>query len=200
MHGGPAIVRPRSRLGRAIMVLLCLLVMLGIVYLVWFWPGRGGDGGHARTGGGPVPVVAATAMQRDVPIYLDGLGTVQAFNTGDPSSRWSMVPLTSVNFTEGQAIKAGEVLATIDARSYQAALDQAVAKKQQDSAQLANARIDLGRYQKLIAQSSTSAQLADTQKAVVAQDEAQVAQDQAQIRKRAHAAQLHDDHRPRSTG
>ena len=177
---GPAIVRPRSRLGRAIMVLLCLLVMGGIVYLVWFWPGRAGDSGHARTGGGPVPVVVATAMRRDVPIYLDGLGTVQAFNTVTIKP---MVdgPLTSVNFTEGQAVKAGDVLATIDARSYQAALDQAVAKKQQDAAQLANARIDLGRYQKLIAQSSTTAQLADTQKAVVAQDEAQVAQDQAQI-------------------
>jgi multidrug efflux system membrane fusion protein len=162
------------------MALLCLLVVAGIVYLIWFWPGRSGDAGHSRAQGGPVPVVVSTVTQRDVPIYLDGLGTVQAFNTVTIKP---MVdgPLTAVNFKEGQSVKVGDVLATIDARTYQAALDQAVAKKQQDAAQLANARIDLVRYQKLIALSSTSAQLADTQKATVAQDEAQVAQDQAQI-------------------
>jgi multidrug efflux system membrane fusion protein len=162
------------------MALLCLLLVGGIGYVVWFWPGHGGDAGRSRAPSGPVPVVISAATQRDVPIYLDGLGTVQAFNTVTVKP---MVdgPLTSVNFKEGQTVKIGEVLATIDARTYQAALDQAVAKKQQDAAQLANARIDLVRYQKLIAQSSTSAQLADTQKATVAQDEAQVAQDQAQI-------------------
>jgi multidrug efflux system membrane fusion protein len=162
------------------MALLCLLVLAGIAYTVWLWPARVGDGGRSRAEGGPVPVVVSTAAQRDVPIYLDGLGTVQAFNTVTIKP---MVdgPLTAVNFREGQAVKVGDVLATIDARTYQAALDQAVAKKQQDAAQLANARIDLVRYQKLIAQSSTSAQTADTQKATVAQDEAQVAQDQAQI-------------------
>ncbi len=176
----PVVRSPRSRARRAAMVLLCLLVVAGIVYIIWFWPGRGGDAGHSRAQGGPVPVVVSTATQRDVPIYLDGLGTVQAFNTVTVKP---MVdgPLTTVNFKEGQAVKVGDVLATVDARTYQAALDQAIAKKQQDAAQLANARIDLIRYQKLIAQSSTSAQLADTQKATVAQDEAQVAQDQAQI-------------------
>ena len=177
---GPVVARPSSRARRAVMVLLCLLVVAGMVYAVWFWPGRAGDSSHTRAQGGPVPVVVSTATQRDVPIYLDGLGTVQAFNTVTVKP---MVdgPLTSVTFNEGQAVKVGDVLATIDARTYKAALDQAVAKKQQDEAQLANARIDLGRYQKLIAQSSTSAQTADTQKATVAQDEALVAQDQAQI-------------------
>jgi multidrug efflux system membrane fusion protein len=160
--------------------LLCLLVAAGIVYVAWFWPGRSADTAQSHAQSGPVPVVVTTATQRDVPIYLDGLGTVQAFNTVTVKP---MVdgPLTAVNFKEGQTVKVGDVLATIDARTYQAALDQAIAKKQQDAAQLANARIDLIRYQKLIAQSSTSAQLADTQKATVAQDEAQVAQDQAQI-------------------
>jgi multidrug efflux system membrane fusion protein len=176
----PVVLPPRSRVRRAAMALLCLLVAGGIVYLIWFWPSRSSDAGHSRAQGGPVSVVVSTAAQRDVPIYLDGLGTVQAFNTVTVKP---MVdgPLTAVNFKEGQAVKVGDVLATIDARTYQAALDQAIAKKQQDAAQLANARIDLIRYQKLIAQSSTSAQLADTQKATVAQDEAQVAQDQAQI-------------------
>jgi len=177
---GPDVVRPTSRARRAVMVLLCLLVIAGIVCAVWFWPGRRGDAGRSRAENGPVPVVVSTAATRDVPIYLDGLGTVQAFNTVTIKP---MVdgPLTAVKFKEGRAVKAGDVLATIDARAYQAALDQAVAKKQQDEAQLANARIDLVRYQRLIAQSSTSAQLADTQKATVAQDEAQVAQDKAQI-------------------
>jgi membrane fusion protein, multidrug efflux system len=176
----PAVIRLKSRARRAGMVLLCLLVAAGIVYVGWFWPGRSGDAARTGARGGPVPVVVGTAMQRDVPIYLDGLGTVQAFNTVTIKP---MVdgPLTKVNFTEGEPVKAGDVLATIDARTYQAALDQAVAKKQQDAALLANARIDLIRYQKLIAQSSTSAQQADTQKATVAQDEAQVAQDEAQI-------------------
>ncbi len=84
-------------------------------------------------------------------------------------------------FHEGQDVKKGDVLARIDPRTYQASLDQAVAKKQQDQANLANARLDLARYQKLSATNYTSAQTADTQRATVAQDVAQVAQDQAQI-------------------
>jgi multidrug efflux system membrane fusion protein len=90
-------------------------------------------------------------------------------------------PLLSVNFTEGQNVKKGDVLAQIDPRTYQAALDQASAKKAQDEAQLANARLDLARYTKLAANNYTSAQQADTARAQVAQLEAQVRQDQAQI-------------------
>ncbi len=86
-----------------------------------------------------------------------------------------------VRFHEGQDVKTGDVLARIDARPYQAAFDQAVAKKAQDDATLANARVDLVRYQKLAATAYTSAQTSDTQKATVAQTEALVRQDQAQI-------------------
>ena len=115
-----------------------------------------------------------------MPIFLDALGTVQAFNmvTVKP-----MVdgPLISVNFIEGQDVKKGDLLAQIDPRTYQAAYDQAVAKKAQDEAMLANARLDLARYTKLAANNYTSAQQADTARAQVAQDEAQVRQDQAQI-------------------
>jgi multidrug efflux system membrane fusion protein len=89
--------------------------------------------------------------------------------------------LTSVDFREGQDVHKGDVLAQIDPRTYQAALDNAVAKKAQDQAQLANARLDLARYQKLVANNYTSAQQADTAKAQVAQFEALVQQDQAQI-------------------
>ena len=115
-----------------------------------------------------------------MPIYQDALGTVQAFYT---VTMKAMVdgPLTSVNFKEGQDVHKGDVLAQIDPRTYQAALDNAVAKKAQDQAQLANARLDLARYQKLVANNYTSAQQADTAKAQVAQFEALVQQDQAQI-------------------
>jgi len=86
-----------------------------------------------------------------------------------------------VAFREGQDVHVGDVLARIDARSYQATLDQAIAKKTQDEAALANARVDLARYNKLVASDSTSAQTAATQKATVAIDEALVRQDQASI-------------------
>ncbi len=129
---------------------------------------------------GPLPVAAIAVSAHDVPIYLDGIGTVQA------SANVAFKPqvdgqLIAVNFTEGQDVEAGTVLAQIDPRFYQAALDQALAKQAQDEANLANARIDLARYAKLAANAYTSAQQADTQRASVAQLVAQVAGDQAQI-------------------
>jgi multidrug efflux system membrane fusion protein len=171
--------RSRSRLWASI--LLCLLVAAAIVYVVWFWPAGSADrAARNRVATQPIPVLAATATRKDMPIYLDGLGTVQAYNT---VTLHSMVdgPLISVNFKEGQEVRKGDVLAQIDPRNYQAALDHASAKKAQDEAQLANARLDLVRYQKLAATNYTSTQQADTQKALVAQLEAQVRQDQAQI-------------------
>ncbi len=141
------------------------------------------DRHRARAGsaeGDPVPVLAVAAKLGDVPVFLDALGTVQAFNT---VSVKAMIdgPLLQIAFKEGQDVRAGDVLARIDPRPYQAALDQATAKKAQDEANLANARVDLVRYQKLAATAYTSAQTSDTQKATVAQDEALVRQDQAQI-------------------
>ena len=176
--------RPRTRrftLGRAVMVLLCLLLLGGIVYAVWFWhPASPSAPTRSGMRNAPIPVLVDSSQTRDVPIYLDGLGTVQAFNTVTVKA---MVdgPLVEVRFKEGQDVRAGDVLARIDPRTYQAALDQAVAKKAQDQANLANARVDLVRYQKLAATAYTSAQQADTQKATVAQLEAQVQQDQAAI-------------------
>ena len=136
--------------------------------------------GRRAANGDPIPVLTATAGRADVPVYLDALGTVQAFNT---VSIKPMIdgPLVAVLFKEGQDVHAGDVLARIDPRPYQAALDQVAAKKAQDEANLANARVDLARYQKLVATAYTSAQTSDTQRATVAQDEAIVKQDQAQI-------------------
>jgi multidrug efflux system membrane fusion protein len=177
----PVQTRPRSRLRRWGMIGLCLLVAAAIVYTIWFFPAATPSANKRdATAGQPIPVLTAVAATKDVPIYQDGLGTVQAFYT---VTMKAMVdgPLLSVNFKEGQDVHKGDVLAQIDPRTYQAALDNAVAKKAQDLAQLANARLDLARYQKLVANNYTSAQQADTAKAQVAQFEALVQQDQAQI-------------------
>ncbi len=141
--------------------------------------GAGGVGGAAADAT-PIPVLAARSETRDVPVYLDGLGTVQAFNL---VSIRPMVdgPLLEVKFREGQDVRAGDLLARIDPRPYQASLDSAVAKKQQDEANLANARLDANRYAKLAATAYSSAQQSDTARAQVAQLEAQVRGDQAQI-------------------
>jgi multidrug efflux system membrane fusion protein len=134
--------------------------------------GRGGDG--------PVPVLAAAAKSADVPVYLDGVGTTKALNTVTVRPQVDG-KLMRILFKEGQDVDRGYVLAEIDPITYQALLDQAKAKKAQDEAQLANARLDLERYNRLVASNSATRQQADTQKAMVAQLEAQVNLDQAAI-------------------
>lgn len=134
-------------------------------------------GGHQ---GGPVPVAVATAKTADVPIYLDGLGTVQAYQSVAIHAQVNG-QLIQILFHEGQDVKQGDVLARIDPRIYQASLDQAVAKQRQDAATLANARLDVARYAKLAAGAYASKQQYDTARATVAQDEAMVAGDQANV-------------------
>ena len=133
-----------------------------------------------RGQGMPVPVVEGVVTMRKVPIYLDGLGTVQAFNTVTVRARVDG-QLLKVAFTEGQDIKAGDVLAQLDPAPYQATLDQALAKKAQDEAQLGNARVDLSRYADLLKTDSITQQIYDTQKALLSQLEAAVKADQAAI-------------------
>ncbi|MSP03931.1 MAG: efflux RND transporter periplasmic adaptor subunit [Acetobacteraceae bacterium] len=160
--------------------LLCVLLVVGIGGAIWFWPDFTQPERARRARPDTTPVLVAPVQTQDVPIWLDALGTVQALNTVTIKP---MVdgPLLEVRFREGQDVAVGDILARIDPRPYQAALDQAEARKAQDEAQLANARNDLGRYVKLAQSNFASAQQADTARAQVAQLEAQTRQDQAQI-------------------
>ena len=178
----PDLITPGKRRlrSRALMALLSLLVIGGVGATFWFRPAPTTSTGGGRSRGEAIPVLASPAKKADVPIYLDGLGTVQAFQTVTVKPQVDG-KLIEIRFTEGQDVKAGDVLAKIDPTTYQAALDQAQGKLAQDMATLANARVDLVRYQKLALTAYTTAQQADTQKALVAQLEAQIRQDQAQI-------------------
>ncbi len=174
-----------SRLLRRMVSLTVLLVILGgLGYIGWyaFQPkvggaNRGGPGARLDL---PVPVLAAMPRIQDVPVYLDGVGSVRALNNVIVRAQVDG-KLIAVNFTEGQDVKKGDVLGEIDPVIYKAQYDQAVAKKAQDEALLANQRIDLTRYQQLAASNAGSKQQADTQRAVVAQQEALVNADQAAI-------------------
>lgn len=125
-----------------------------------------------------VPVEAAAARRGDVPVYLTGLGTVQALNTVTVKTRVDG-ELQTISYQEGQHVDAGQVLAQIDPRPFQAALDQAKATKAKDEAQLANAQLDLTRFQNL--KQFATGQSVDTQKALILQLQAQIEGDQAAI-------------------
>lgn len=163
---------------RTVSIAIAILILVGVGYLIATQFGQ--NSSATRQSGLVVPVLAASPRIEDVPVYLDGVGTVRALNNVTVRAQVDG-KLLSVNFKEGQDVKAGDILAEIDPAIYQAQFDQAVAKKAQDEAQLANARIDLVRYQQLAASKAGSAQQADTQKATVAQLEALVKSDQAAI-------------------
>jgi multidrug efflux system membrane fusion protein len=127
-----------------------------------------------------VPVSAVPAERRDVPIYLTGLGTVQAFNSVLVKSRVDG-QMVKINFAEGKDVRAGAVLVEIDPRPYEAALEQAKANKLKDEAQRDNARLDVERHARLIATNASSKQQLDTSRALLAQLEASVLSDQAAI-------------------
>jgi multidrug efflux system membrane fusion protein len=168
---------------------MALFVVLGLLIVggaIWFSKHHAANAASMKgLGGGrmempPVPVVAGTVAQKDVPIYLGGLGTVQAFNTVTVRARVDG-QVTKIAFTEGQDVHAGDLLARIDPDPFRTALEQAQAKKGQDEAQIANARVDLKRYADLLANEGVTQQQYDTQKALVNQLEATVNADQAAI-------------------
>lgn len=127
-----------------------------------------------------VPVVAETVKSGDVPIYLSGIGYVQAYNTVVIRSQ-IQGQLTQIPFIEGGTVHPGDLLAQIDPRPYEAQLDQAKANRDRDKAQLANAQANLQRYLPLLAKGYATSQLVDTQKAQVAQLIAAVKSDEAII-------------------
>ena len=127
-----------------------------------------------------VPVSVEKVTRQDVPIWLRGLGTVQANYSVQLRPRVDGT-LTEVPVREGQDVKRGDLLAVIDPRPYKAILDAAIARKQQDQAQLANAQMDLGRYASLVRKDFASRQQLDTQQSMVKQFEAAIAGDDAQI-------------------
>jgi membrane fusion protein, multidrug efflux system len=179
-----------TRTGRIAFSLVCLMLVAGIVYYWAPWQssaqqtvvskkGKGKRGG-STTAGEAVPVLAVEARVADVPVYLDGVGTARALNTVTVRPQVDG-KLLSLSFVEGQEVPKGFLLAKIDPATYQAMYDQAVAKKAQDEATLANAKLDLERYLRLAASNAVNKQQLDTQRALVAQLEAQVRSDQAAI-------------------
>jgi multidrug efflux system membrane fusion protein len=149
---------------------------------VWLWlPDRRSDAaGPPHNGGGAIAVDVANAKRADVPIYLDGLGTIQAFNTVTVTARVDG-ELQKIAFEEGKMVSKGELLAQIDPRPFQAALGLALAQKAKDEAQLQSARADLERYVTLAPENLASKQTLDAQRAAVAGLEAQIKGDQANI-------------------
>ena len=134
----------------------------------------------AQTPAPGVPVTAGTVANQDVPVFLNGIGTVQAYNMVAIKSRVDG-QIVRVDFKEGQDVKEGEPLLQIDPRPFQAALEQAQAAKQKDEAQLAGAKLDLQRYEKLIGTGYQTRQSYDNQTALVGQLQAAIKGDEAQI-------------------
>jgi multidrug efflux system membrane fusion protein len=159
-------------------------LLVAIIGATGVWYALDGGGVAAKPDSRPkppaVPVTVAAVTRQDVPLLLEGIGTVQPVNIVTIRSRVDG-ELQKVFFTEGQEVKAGDPLAQIDPRPFQAALDEATAKKAQDEAQLANAQRDLERYEALARKDFSSRQQFDTQKAQVAQFQALVQGDQASI-------------------
>ena len=178
---GDRVARVASRARRrTVSIAITLLILGGLGYIAWTSLQQRQAANRNARPDLPVPVLAATPRIQDVPVYLEGVGAVRALNTVIVRSQVDG-KLIAVNFTEGQDVKKGDVIAEIDPVIYQAQYDQAVAKKAQDEAQLANQRLDLARYQQLSASNAGSRQQYDTQRAVVAQQEALVKADQAAI-------------------
>ena len=159
---------------------IALVALVGIALTLWHFTKDHRAPAKADVASEPIPVIAASVARKDVPIYLTGLGTVQASNTVAVTAQVEGV-LQTVAFVEGQDVKKGQLLVQIDPRPYKAQLEQAIARKAVDEAQLDHARRDLERYAKLAPLDYTSKITLDATSAQVAQFVAQVAGDQASI-------------------
>ncbi len=180
---------PRTLLSIAIAIGLAVLVAVALTYCV----GQGGSSGAGAknepgmgsgfgSGGRLPPITVGVSMATvgAIPIRLDALGTVTPIATVNVNSRVSGM-LVSVNFKEGQMVREGQLLARIDPRPFEVAVDQAEAQLQHDQALLDDAKLDLTRYRLLKSQDSIAGQQVDTQNALVKQEQATVSADQASL-------------------
>jgi multidrug efflux system membrane fusion protein len=180
--GGAVSERPRRRRSRLQPFFWLLLAVAIVGAGVWYFPRPEPQQKNAGRppAGAPIPVGVAPVVKGDIPVMLSQLGTVTPLAAVTVKTQISGY-LTEVAFQEGQMVKKGDFLAQIDPRPYQVALEQAEAQFAKDQALLQNARIDLQRYNTLVAQNSIARQTRDTQVSLVAQYEATVQADQAQI-------------------
>jgi multidrug efflux system membrane fusion protein len=187
----PAPPSSRKPKKRGLIWVVFLLMVAGVAgYAVWrashpapVVRGAGGGGGGGGRGGGqlgPVPVVVSTVTRSSIPVYLNGLGNVTAFYTVTVKSRVDG-QIMKVDFNEGDLVHEGQVLIEIDPRPYQVQLELAEGTLARDQAMLNNAKLDLQRYQTLLAQDAIPKQQLDTQTALVAQYEGNIKQDTANI-------------------
>jgi multidrug efflux system membrane fusion protein len=158
-------------------VVVLALTAVAVIWRMSLHPGL--PEAAAQTPGQAIPVTAGTVAVEDVPVFLHGIGTVQAYNSVAVKSRVDG-QIVRVDFKEGQDVKEGDPLLQIDPRPYQAALEQAQAAKQKDEAQLAGAKLDLERYEKLLGTGYQTRQSYDNQAALVAQLQAAIKGDEAQ--------------------
>ena len=195
-HGSP---HPQGkRRARIVGTVIAVLAMLGLAGLAWYLThrpattpggpgatagrpaagGPGGGGGGGRRGAAATTVGVASAEQADIPVTLDALGTVVPAATATVRPQVSGV-VQKIHFAEGQLVKEGQVLASIDPRPFEMALMQARGQRQRDEAQLDSARVTLARYRTLLEQDSIARQEVDTQAALVKQLEGTVMTDRA---------------------
>jgi membrane fusion protein, multidrug efflux system len=171
---------PRLRSVKGALGLAAILLIVG--YVGWHYASASQtDAGHRQSKAPtPIPVTVQSIQNSDFPVYLNGLGTVQPYDTVTVRSRVDG-QVVKVGFRQGQMVNEGDLLVQIDPRPFQAALEQAQAKKAQDEANLKNAQLDLKRYSTLAVQDYASRQQLDTQQAKVDQLTAQIKGDQASI-------------------
>ena len=157
-----------------------IFALVAIAVFFWLRAEKQVPQAVAQTAGQAIPVTAGTVAVEDVPVFLHGIGTVQAYNTVAVKSRVDG-QIVKINFKEGEEVKVGDPLFQIDPRSYQSALETAQAAKEKDDAQLVGAKLDLDRYEKLLAPGWQTKQSYDQQKATVEQFQAAIKGDTAQI-------------------
>ena len=168
---------PQLTTGKPRLILIAVVALV-VLLLAWHWLGSR-PAAAAKTPAA-IAVDVATAARADVPVYLEGLGTVQAFYTVTITARVDG-QIEKVAFKEGQDVKKGALLVQIDPRPYQAALGVAIAARDKDRALLANAHRDLDRYALLEPEDLASKQTVDTQRSLIAQLAAQVKGDEAAV-------------------